>query len=203
MDSYQPNQDKQDRLSENRERFSKLKYVAEFMMELIRIVVISLVIIIPVRYFLIQPFYVKGASMEPNFFDNEYLVIDEVSYRFKEPQRGDIVVFRYPRDTKQFFIKRIIGLPGEKVEVKNGMVYIDGIHLDETSYLDEFVKTTKEDVWILKSDEFFVMGDNRYASLDSRDFGPIKRHFIIGKTWIRGWPVDKITIFETPIYDFQ
>ncbi len=169
-------------------------------MELIRVIVISLVIIIPIRYFLIQPFYVKGASMEPNFSDSEYLVINEIIYRFKDPRRGDIIVFRYPRDPRQYFIKRVIGLPGEKIEIKNGGVYVEGIRLDETQYLDSSVKTTKEDVWILKKDEYFALGDNRYASLDSRDFGPIRRHFIIGKTWIRGWPLNRITLFETPAY---
>ncbi|HLD69247.1 MAG TPA: signal peptidase I, partial [Candidatus Omnitrophota bacterium] len=89
--------------------FGSLK---SFIWETVKVVVISLAIIIPVRYFLIQPFYVKGASMEPNFYDQEYLIIDEISYRFREPQRGEIVVFRYPRDPASFFIKRIIGLPG-------------------------------------------------------------------------------------------
>src|SRR3989344_8759420 len=86
-----------------------------FVFELIQVVAVSLAIIIPVRYFLIQPFYVKGASMEPNFFDHEYLIIDELSYRYKQPQRGEIVVFRYPNDPSQFFIKRVIGIPGETV----------------------------------------------------------------------------------------
>ena len=91
--------------------------VALFFVEVIQIILISCAIIIPIRYFLIQPFYVKGASMEPNFFDSEYLIIDELSYRMRVPERGEIVVFRYPRDPKEFFIKRIIGLPGETVEV--------------------------------------------------------------------------------------
>ena len=89
----------------------------EFIWEMTKITLISLIIILPIRYFLIQPFYVKGASMEPNFYDHEYLIIDEISYRFSEPKRGDIVVFKYPRDPRQFFIKRVIGLPGETVEI--------------------------------------------------------------------------------------
>src|SRR3989344_294895 len=88
-----------------------------FSWEIIKVVVISLAIIVPVRYFLIKPFYVKGASMEPNFYDHEYLIIDEISYRFAEPARGDIVVFRYPNDERQYFIKRIIGLPTETVRI--------------------------------------------------------------------------------------
>ncbi|TSC56644.1 MAG: signal peptidase I [Parcubacteria group bacterium Gr01-1014_18] len=171
--------------------------------ELLRVVMISLLIIVPVRYFLIQPFYVKGASMEPNFFDNEYLVVDEISYRFSEPQRGDIVVLKYPRDIRQYFIKRIIGLPGERVRVADGFVYINGLQLGESAYLDKSVLTHKEDIWVLKDDEYFVLGDNRIASLDSRDFGPIRRSHIVGKTWIRGWPLHKLTVFETPEYSNQ
>ena len=103
---------------------SLLSSTVEFIWELVKVVVISLAIIIPVRYYLIQPFYVKGASMEPNFYDHEYLIIDEISYRLKEPQRGDIVVFKYPRDPSQYFIKRIVALPNEEVEVKGGQVVI-------------------------------------------------------------------------------
>src|SRR4030042_4602587 len=122
---------------------SVLKTVGEFVIEIIKVVIISLAIIIPVRYFLIQPFYVKGASMEPNFHDHEYLIINEISYRFSEPQRGDIVVFRYPKDPSQYFIKRIIGLPGEKIKIKDNKVYIynekypNGLELNEEVYLTE------------------------------------------------------------------
>ena len=91
---------------------AKVKAAASYILELVHVVVISLAIIIPIRYFLIQPFYVKGASMEPSFYDHEYLIIDEISYRFREPQRGDVVVFKYPNDPSQYFIKRIIGMPG-------------------------------------------------------------------------------------------
>ncbi|MBU1029530.1 signal peptidase I, partial [Patescibacteria group bacterium] len=112
-----------------------------FFGELLHVVVISLAIILPIRYFLIQPFYVKGASMEPNFHDHEYLIIDEISYRFGQPERGDIVVFRYPDDPRQFFIKRIIGLPNEHIEISRGGVYLydeaypDGYRLEENDYL--------------------------------------------------------------------
>src|SRR4030042_1250407 len=123
-----------------------IKNFLSFIFELIKIVVISRVIIIPIRYFLIQPFYVKGASMEPNFYDHEYLIIDEITYRFNEPKRGDIVVFRYPRDPQEYFIKRVIGLPGEEVQIKDGGVIIinkenpDGISLEE-NYLPTGTKT--------------------------------------------------------------
>jgi len=185
------------------------KTIGEFILEIIKVVVISLAIIIPVRYFLIQPFYVKGASMEPNFHDHEYLIINEIAYRFYEPQRGDIIVFRYPKDPSQYFIKRIIGLPGEKVKIKDNKVYIyndkypNGIELNEETYLTDDKETLNfgKTEFILDKDEYFVLGDNRNSSLDSRKFGPVPRHLIIGEAWIRGWPFDKMTIFQTPKYN--
>lgn len=177
-----------------------------FFFELIQVVAVSLAIIIPVRYFLIQPFYVKGASMEPSFFDHEYLIIDELSYRFNKPERGDIVVFRYPADPSQFFIKRVIGLPSETVEVSDGEVKIyndthpNGLTLDELIYLPaEYVSAGNRTV-TLRADEYFVMGDNRPASLDSRYFGPIKQSAIVGRVWLRGWPFDRWKVFERPQY---
>ena len=186
-----------------------LKNFFSFIFELTKIVVISLAIIIPVRYFLIQPFYVKGASMEPNFHDREYLIVDEISYRIKEPIRGDIVVFRYPRNPQEFFIKRIVGLPGEKIQVKNGEVKIfndvkiDGVILDE-GYLEEDTKTYAlvDNIITLAEDEYYVLGDNRNASKDSRSFGPVNESFIIGKVLLRGWPFSKIGLFESYEYSF-
>ncbi len=176
-----------------------------FILELIQVAAISLAIIVPVRYFLIQPFYVKGASMEPNFFDHEYLIIDELSYRFHVPSRGDIVVFRYPNDPKQFFIKRIIGLPSETIEITGGHIKIfnsqspNGFLLNEDAYLDQDFTAMTRTV-TLKSDEYYVMGDNRIASLDSRYFGPIKSSAIVGRVWLRGWPLDRWKVFIHPQY---
>lgn len=178
----------------------------EFIVELIKVVLISLAIIIPVRYFLIQPFYVKGASMEPNFYDNQYLIINEISYRFSDPDRGDIVVFKYPLDPSQYFIKRVVGLPGETIEVKEGQVllyndsYSDGIVVGET-YLEEGDTTNGEDRVVLEDDQYYVLGDNRDSSLDSRRFGPIKRKNIVGKVWFRGWPFTEFKVFESPSYN--
>lgn len=172
----------------------------DFAGELLHVIVISLAIIVPVRYFLIQPFYVKGASMEPNFYDHEYLVIDEIGYRLNQPQRGEIVVFRYPNDPRQYFIKRIIGLPGERIKVSGGQVWVynaahpEGKILDEHSYLGAIYTSGDRDVQ-LADDEFFLMGDNRGASLDSRSFGPVSRPFIVGRVWFRGWPPEKIRVF--------
>jgi len=174
--------------------------------ELIEVLAVSLAIIIPIRYFLVQPFYVKGASMEPNFFDHEYLIIDEVSYRLHEPKRGDIVVFHYPRDPKQFFIKRVIGLPGETIEIANGKIKIynnaspNGMVLDEHAYLDPDVPTGSTQTITMKPGEYYLLGDNRPSSLDSRIFGPVSRSLLIGRVWLRGYPVDRWKSFESPTY---
>lgn len=183
-----------------------LNTLGQFIWETVKIVIISLIIILPIRYYVIQPFYVKGASMEPNFYDHEYLIINEISYRFEEPTRGDIVVFHYPKSPADFFIKRIIGLPGEKVRIKNNSIVIyndknpDGFVLNESEYLEAGTLTNGDLEVYLEEDEYYVLGDNRVSSLDSRSFGPIKRDDIIGKTWLRGWPFDRIKIFERPEY---
>lgn len=203
--SKQPDLERQFEWNTSSTYDSTWKSIGEFVIEIAKVICISLAIIVPVRYFLIQPFYVKGASMEPNFHDHEYLIINEVGYRVGEPERGDIVVFRYPRDPRQYFIKRIIGLPGETVRVKDGGVAIinadhpEGVTVQE-SYLESSTPGNKEIQ--LQADEYFVMGDNREASLDSRNFGPVPRRLIIGKAWLRGWPLDRITVFETPQYNF-
>jgi signal peptidase I len=187
-----------------------LKNFFVFVFELIKITVISLAIIVPVRYFLIQPFYVKGASMEPNFHDHEYLIIDEISYRFKEPSRGDIVVFRYPRNPQEYFIKRIIALPGEKIQIKDGQVIIyndikiNGAVLEE-DYLEEGTKTygLTDNIITLSENEYYVLGDNRNASKDSRSFGAVNESFIIGKVLLRGWPFNKFNVFKSYEYSFE
>jgi len=191
------------------QRPGHLRKILEFIWEMTKITFISLVIILPVRYFLIQPFYVKGASMEPNFYDHEYLIIDEITYRLGEPQRGDIVVFKYPKDPRQFFIKRVIGLPGERVKIENGLVYITSG--GQTNVLNEEYLTDGLETRLpisgygevtLKNDEYYLLGDNRDQSLDSRVFGSVKRDYIIGRTWLRGWPLTRLTLFNAPEYGF-
>jgi signal peptidase I len=173
--------------------------------EIFKIFIVSLAIIVPIRYFLIQPFFVKGASMEPNYENGEYLVIDEISYRFREPQRGEVVIFHYPADPKEFFIKRIIGLPGETVRFENdkiiiiNSVYPEGFALNESGYLKNIL-TSGGSAITLAGDEFFVMGDNRGASFDSRRWGPLPRKNIVGRVWVRAWPVTRAQIMEAPAY---
>lgn len=174
-----------------------LRATAVFFWELIKIFLLAMVIIVPVRYFLVQPFFVRGASMESTFLDGEYLVIDELSYRLREPERSEVIVFRYPQSPSQFFIKRIIGLPGETITITDGHVviknaqYPQGVVLDESPYLAAAVRTGGAVTLTLSDDEFFVLGDNREASSDSRSWGALPRHDVIGRVWLRAFPLTR------------
>jgi signal peptidase I len=184
-----------------------------FVWDFVKVIVIALAIILPIRYFVFQPFIVSGSSMEPNFSNGQYLIIDEISYRFNEPTRGDVVVIRYPKDRKQFFIKRVVGLPGEQVLIDNGRVTIindenpEGVTLSET-YLPSQGLTFPHNTAIvggrksvtLKADEYFMMGDNRLASSDSRDWGILNRQDMIGKVFVRVLPLSEFMKFQTPQY---
>ncbi len=187
---------------ERSESRSALMAVGSFFWELIKVFLVAIAIIVPIRYFLVQPFFVRGASMEPNFENGEYLIIDELSYRFREPRRGEVVVFRFPHNPSQFFIKRIIGLPGDTVTVNNGQVnllngqYQQGVQLDESPYLSSTVRTSGQVVEQLGEDEYFVLGDNRMASSDSRNWGKLPRDLIIGRALLRAFPFDRLDIFE-------
>ncbi|MBI3114914.1 MAG: signal peptidase I [Candidatus Kerfeldbacteria bacterium] len=182
------------------------KTFLSFLTEIVKVVLISVAIIVPVRYFLVQPFYVKGASMEPTFHDNEYLIIDEITYRFRAPRRGEVVVLRNPRGDADYYIKRIIGLPGEHVTISDGQIRLTndqfptGTELDESSYLDASVVTNGDVDLTLEDNQYFILGDNRRSSLDSRSFGPIPRSDIVGRTWLRAWPPSKLAHFPTPVY---
>lgn len=182
--------------------------IKSFVWETAKVVIISLAIIIPVRYYLIQPFYVKGASMEPNFYDHEYLIIDEISYRFSEVKRGDVIVFKYPKDPSGYFIKRVIGLPNERIKIEGGKItiynpqYPQGVLVDESQYLDKNLETLGAIDITLGQNEYYVLGDNRMSSLDSRRFGPLEEKYLVGKVWVRGWPLNRITSFSEIKYGF-
>ncbi|MFH0969428.1 MAG: signal peptidase I [Patescibacteria group bacterium] len=191
--------------------------VGNFLLEIVKVFILAFVIIVPIRVFLFQPFFVQGASMEPNFEDGQYLIINELGYKetsigiagkqlfamssFKELKRGDVVVFRYPKDPKQFFIKRIVALPGEKMKISEGKVFIfnkenpEGFVLDESMYLSGNAKTSGDLTEQLSEDQYFVMGDNRSYSHDSRAFGPIGKEFIVGRVLVRAWPFDKAEVY--------
>lgn len=186
------------------EEQSKIKGFIAFITDITKIVIISLIIIIPVRYFIVQPFFVRGASMEPTYNQGDYLLVDELSYRFSEPLRGDVIIFKFPNDTTQFYIKRIIGLPKETISINNGRVIIkngavpQGFVLDESYLLEGFVNGSVEIK--LDNNEYFVLGDNRGASHDSRRWGPLQRNFIIGKVFLRAWPLSNFSLIKTPTY---
>ena len=173
--------------------------------EIIEIVLVAVLVVFGVRSFLVQPFLVSGASMEPNFHGGDYILINELSYRFREPERGEVIVFRYPGDERTFFIKRIIGLPGERIVVTEGGLYVytkgnsTGKLISE-EYLPRDLQTIGEKDITLGAGEYFVMGDNRDASFDSRQWGSLKRSEMIGSVWVRLWPLNKVMAFEKPSY---
>lgn len=183
---------------------SQLRALGKFILEMAQIAAIAIAIILPVRYFLVQPFIVKGASMEPSYYENQYLIIDELSYRFRDPVRGETVVFHPPGNEGQYYIKRVIGLPGETVEIRNGNIviynddYPNGLTLDETYLIEETEGAQRTS---LGQDEYFLMGDNRDASLDSRVIGPIPFENITGRVWFRGLPLSEAGVLEIPTYN--
>ena len=180
--------------------------VGLFFLELIKVALLAGITIGLVRYFLFKPFYVKGQSMESTFFQHEYLIIDELSYRLRDPARGEVVVFRAPNNPQDFYLKRVIGLPNERVKIEDEKVIIyneehpQGTVLDET-YLDIGVETVGLVSVTLGPDQYFVLGDNRGASFDSRRFGPVGRNVIVGRTWFRGYPFDRIGVVAAPEYN--
>jgi len=174
--------------------------------EVLKVLVVSLAIVIPIRYFIFQPFSVQGLSMFPTFDDKDYLIVDQISYYLRDPLRGEVSVFHFPGDYQEYYIKRLIALPGERIVIRDNTVTIfnasapDGFVLHET-YLSEGVKTIvpqNELDMTLREGEYFFMGDNRENSSDSRWFGAVPRSNIIGRVWLRGWPIHKIQVYSQP-----
>lgn len=164
--------------------------------DVFKITLIALLLITPFRFFVAQPFIVSGASMEPTLMPHEYLVIDELSYRFQEPRRGDVIIFRYPLDPAIFFVKRVVGLPGETVDIRDGHVFVrmgEGkvVQLEEP-YVEPEHRTRESSVITLEDNEYFVLGDNRSQSSDSRVWGPVTRDHITGRAYLRLFPFDEI-----------
>ncbi len=169
-----------------------------FFVELLKFIVIALVVVVPIRLWVAQPFIVSGASMEPTFHTGQYLIIDELSYHFHPVTRGDVVIFRYPRNPSEFFIKRVIGLPGETVHITSDSVSIT--HPDgSTEVLDESYLTNRgngaDQTVALGPDQYFVMGDNRPDSSDSRFWGPVPASNLIGHVALRLLPFSAISLW--------
>lgn len=178
-----------------------MKKIILFSFEAIKVIVISLAIVVPIRYFLFQPFLVQGESMQPNFSTGDYLIVDQITYRFKGPERGEVIIFRSPSDFQRL-IKRVVGLPNETVEIKNEKITIkkgEEIFILKEDYL--FDLDTGGNLSIsLGENEYFVLGDNRNFSYDSRRFGVVKRENIIGRALLRLFPVSSISKIESPEY---
>ncbi len=181
-----------------------MKGLILFIWEVSKIVIVALLIVVPIRYFVFQPFFVRGQSMEPNFHNGDYLIIDELTYQFRAPQRGEVVVFKYPNDPSQRYIKRIIGLPGETIKIQSGgvSIYKDDVlqTLDEADYLAPFLQTSGDTEITLNQDEYFVLGDNRPLSADSRRWGTLPEEDIIGRVILRAWPFVALAKIEVPAY---
>jgi signal peptidase I len=173
------------------------------MLSFIQSILITVLLAFLLRFFLIQPFIVEGSSMEPNFHDQQYIIIDKLSYRIREPRRGEVIVFHPPNDPAQNYIKRIIGLPGETVRIDNGNVFINEIKLEEP-YLGEQNHNTEQlrfrEPVTLDADEYFVMGDNRNHSSDSREWGELVKHNIEGRTWFIALPFSDFQVIPRPSY---
>lgn len=168
-----------------------------FFKEIIKFTLLAIIIVAPVRWFIAQPFIVSGASMYPTFEDANYLIVDELSYYFREPLRGEVIIFKYPKDTSKYFIKRVVGLPGETVNINRGVVSIISPNDSVAITLDEsYVKYPSETYTKIKlsNKEYFVMGDNRAASSDSRIWGPVDRNLIIGDVFVRLYPFNQIEL---------
>lgn len=173
------------------------------MRETLKFIFTVAIIVVPIRTFVAQPFIVSGASMDPTFSTGHYLIIDELTYRFSEPERGDVIILKYPKDPKTYFVKRVIGLPGETVDIKDGIVSITTAQGSTTILKDDFIdkknKISDSSKTSLLNDEYFVMGDNRAQSSDSRSWGPLPRDLIVGRAFVRLYPFSKINIFPGKI----
>ena len=187
----------------NKDSDNSLESIGLFIWDLVKVFVIAFVLVwLLLRPFVAEPFIVSGSSMVPNFHDKEYLIVEKLSYRFGEPNRGDIIVFKYPNDPSQYFIKRIIGLPGEKVRVAQGHVYIynkespNGFELNEPFIQNQAITYGSSEVTSLGSEEYYVLGDNRLQSSDSRVWGVLPRKNFIGKVWLRVLPINKFGVIK-------
>ncbi|MDP3729340.1 MAG: signal peptidase I [bacterium] len=167
--------------------------------EVMEVVLIAVVTVFVIRTFLAQPFLVSGASMEPNFGSGNYLIIDEITYRFREPERGEVIVFRYPQNPSVFYIKRVIALPNEHITIQSGSVNIkdeSGKEFElEEEYLNPVLRTSGSIFKTLGDDEYFVMGDNRNYSFDSRSWGALDKEYIVGLARLRLFPFTEVQAF--------
>jgi len=170
-----------------------------FFIEVLKFAIIALLIVVPIRLFIAQPFVVSGASMDPTFNNGQYLIVDQLSYHLSKPERGDVIIFRFPNDPSKFFIKRIVALPNETVEIRDKKIFIlndsvpGGFELSEP-YVAPENNVSGEIRVALGEDDYFVLGDNREASSDSRSWGSLSRELIVGRAFLRLLPLSEVDL---------
>lgn len=189
------------------------KELGHIFMDLLETLVMAIAIFIVVYMFLLQPHQVRGQSMTPNFEDGEFILTDKITYRFRGPERGDVVVFRAPQDPNYDFIKRVVGLPGERLKISEGHFYIyNPQHVRGDKLIEPYISQSlntptgtllKEgEIITVPNNQYFVTGDNRGHSSDSREWGSVPRESIIGRAWLRYWPPSKIGLIPQVDYQF-
>jgi len=187
---------------EEEEENGFLKGIGQFFLDFIETIVIALAIFVIVYKFLMQPHQVKGNSMFDNFHNGEYVLTNKIAYQLNDPEVGDVVIFEAPKNEDYDYIKRIVGMPGDKIMIKKGKVYINNQLFDEMGYLDSNTYTrtgsylSEGQEIIVASDSYFVIGDNRDHSSDSREWGFVPLENIVGKAWIRYWPLNKMGMIK-------
>jgi signal peptidase I len=163
--------------------------------EVLEVAVITLLLFILVRG-VVQNYRVDGPSMTPTLLNHQYILVDKVQYMFSSPSRGDVIVFKWPKDTSEDFVKRVIGVPGDTVRVSaNGQVFVDGTAINEP-YVNDLTNPYQPNTWTLASNQYFVLGDNRGDSSDSRDWGPVPREDIIGRAELVYWPLNDVHVLS-------
>ncbi|MBI4155898.1 MAG: signal peptidase I [Candidatus Zambryskibacteria bacterium] len=182
----------------------KLAFV-EIVKEIVIFAMIAFGIVLPFRLYIAEPYIVDGASMDPTFHTGDYLIVDKLSYEIGKPQRNTVVIFRYPNDPRKSFIKRIVGLPGETITMKDNVVIVinpenpKGLNLDQSYVVHKCLKTTNNCVISFEEtlgvDEYYVLGDNRAESFDSRSWGPLNKKYLLGKPILQLWPLKQISLF--------
>jgi signal peptidase I len=181
------------------------KRLQAFFLDILEVVFLAVAIFLFIYLLILQPHRIKGESMEPNFFDAEFILTDKVSYRFGKPQRGEVIVFKAPPEMEEEYIKRIIGLPGESISIKDNKVFINGKQIIE-SYLDPTLPTSggyflqEGEIKVIPPDAYFVLGDNRTHSSDSRAWGFVPKSDITGRAWLIYWPPKKSGIIKNANY---
>ncbi len=172
--------------------------------EFIKTIAIIVLVAFLIRFYLIQPFVVDGSSMEPTFYNGDYLLVNKLSYRLHSPKRGDVIIFHPPNSPRLNYIKRIIALPGEQIQIKNGEIFINGAKLEEKYIPAEITLVRNSQAANLEqklaANEYFVLGDNRGHSSDSREWGNVPSTNIIGRAWVVVFPLPKFGLVFHPTY---